>query len=230
MAVIKIQFISDFVCAWCYIAKRNLDAAISLYQKTYPGGKDDTFVITWAPYYLNYNPHPHSVNKLELANERLADQTPEQRAALEKRMNRAGQASGIPFNWGGQLGPNPATRTAHQLVYLAGEAPGAKYDRATQTSLVEAIFDAYHCRAQDISQHDILREAAQHAGIEKADVDDWLQRDQVGIMIDRNAEANKVATRAGVPTLVIQDSHRPEGIPDAMDLMEMFIGVREGSA
>ncbi|KAK8103676.1 uncharacterized protein PG998_010709 [Apiospora kogelbergensis] len=213
MAVIKIQFISDFVCA-----------------KTYPGGKDDTFEITWAPYYLNYNPHPHSVDKLELANERLADQTPEQRAALDKRMNRAGQASGIPFNWGGQLGPNPATRTAHQLVYLAGEATRGKYDPDKQTDLVEAIFEAYHCRAQDISRPDVLREAAQRAGMETADVDDWLQRDQVGDMIDRDAEANKVAAGTGVPTLVIQDTHRPEGIPDAMDLMELFIQVREAAA
>ncbi|KAI1650629.1 uncharacterized protein F4817DRAFT_326830 [Daldinia loculata] len=48
---------------WCYIAKRNLDTAISLYRKTYPGGESDTFSIVWTPYYLNYNPHPYSVEK-----------------------------------------------------------------------------------------------------------------------------------------------------------------------
>ncbi|KAI2779030.1 hypothetical protein F4815DRAFT_446628 [Daldinia loculata] len=63
MAVIEIQVISDIVCAWCYIAKRNLDTAIFLYRKTYPGGKSDTFSIVWTPYYLNYNPHPYSVEK-----------------------------------------------------------------------------------------------------------------------------------------------------------------------
>ncbi|KAK8038470.1 hypothetical protein PG993_006881 [Apiospora rasikravindrae] len=230
MAVIKIQFISDFVCA---VTKRNLDAAIALYQKTYPGGKDDTFDITWAPYYLNYNPYPHSIDKLELANERLADQTPEQRATLNTRMTRAGKASGIHFNWGGTLGPNPATRLAHQLVRLAGDAPNANYDGSKQTALVEALFEAYHCRAQDISQPDVLREAAQRAEITSADINDWLQRDQVGSLVDQEAEANKGPAGTagnGVPTLIIQGTHRPEGIPDAMDLMEIFIQVREVSA
>ncbi|KAI3317083.1 putative thioredoxin [Xylariaceae sp. AK1471] len=227
MAIIEIQIISDFVCGWCYIAKRNLDAAISLYQKTYPGGKSDTFAITWAPYYLNYNPHPHSVDKLKLADERLADMTPEQRAALTLHMNRAGRASGINFNWGGQLGPNPATRDVHWLVQLVGD----KYGAETQRDLVEAIFDAYHCRAQDISQHDVLRQVAQQAGVHADDVEAWLQSDETEkSMIDREAEKNKAMTGSGVPTLVIQGKHKPEGIPDAMDLMEIFIQVREASS
>ncbi|KAH6675226.1 hypothetical protein F5X68DRAFT_235382, partial [Plectosphaerella plurivora] len=57
MVVIEIEITFDFVCAWCFIHKRNLDAAIALYQKTYPGAKFDVFKISWTPYYLNYNPH-----------------------------------------------------------------------------------------------------------------------------------------------------------------------------
>ncbi|OTA68361.1 hypothetical protein K449DRAFT_429205 [Hypoxylon sp. EC38] len=70
MPAIEIQVISDFVCA-C-----NLDSAISLYHKTYLGGKSDTFTIKWAAYYLNYNTAPHSVDKLKLAKTRLAHLAP----------------------------------------------------------------------------------------------------------------------------------------------------------
>ncbi|KAM0334356.1 hypothetical protein ACHAQA_001382 [Verticillium albo-atrum] len=215
---------------WCYIAKRNLDAAISLYQKTYPGGKHDTFAITWTPYYLNYNPHPHSVDKLALADVRLADHTPEQRAALTKRMNQAGLASGIQFNWGGQLGPNPATRDAHRLVHLVGASASGhgKYDGETQHNLVEAIFEAYHCRAQDVALHDVLSASAQRAGINAADVEAWLQSGEAGDVVDGEAERSKAAmAHEGVPALVIQKEHRPGGIPDVMDLMEIFIRVKE---
>lgn len=212
---------------WCYIAKRNLDAAIALYQKTYPGGKSDAFDILWTPYYLNYNPHPHSVDKLALADVRLADQTAEQRAALTARMDRAGRAAGIAFNWGGKIGPNPTTRDAHRLVHRVGAAD--KYDGETQRELVEAIFEAYHCRAQDISERDALVDVAQRAQIDPADVQAWLQSgsDDTGDIIDREAEASKEAVTSGVPTLIIRDKYRPEGIPDVMDLMEIFIQAKE---
>lgn len=73
---------------WCYIGKRKLDRAISLYQKTYPGGKKDTFSIRWKPYYMHYNPHPHSVDKSEVTKVRLSDMSPERQAALTQRMEQ----------------------------------------------------------------------------------------------------------------------------------------------
>ncbi|RYP43325.1 hypothetical protein DL768_009991 [Monosporascus sp. mg162] len=169
---------------------------------------------------------PHSVDKLELADVRLADQTPEQREALAKRMDRAGRASGIHFNWGGKLGPNPATRDAHRLVYLVGAQD--KYDDETQRNLVEAIFEAYHCGAQDVAEHDVLREAMRRAGVDAADVEEWLQSNETADVIDREADKSKgTVAGSGVPTLVIQGRHRPEGIPDPADLMEIFIQVKE---
>ncbi|KAL0941602.1 uncharacterized protein CTRU02_204365 [Colletotrichum truncatum] len=227
MTTIEIEFIFDFVCAWCYIAKRNLDSAISLYQKTYPGGKYDTFAITWTPYYLNYNPHPHRVDKLELAESRLADMTSDQRIALNQRMTRAGLSSGINFKWGGYLGPGLATRNAHRLVHLAGAAED-RYNRVTQGNLVEAILDAYNCREQDIARDDVLVEAALRAGVRNADAEAWLQSDEAGDVVDAKAEKSKVtAAQSGVPTLIIQGKHRPEGIPDVMDLMQTFIQIKE---
>ncbi|KAH8659809.1 putative thioredoxin [Xylariales sp. PMI_506] len=246
MAVIEIQVVSDFVCAWCYIAKRNLDTAISLYRKTYPGGKRDTFAITWTPYFLNYNPHPCSVDKLTLADERLADQTPEQRAALTARMTRAGLAAGIAFDWGGKIGPNPTTRDAHRLVHLSGVAAAAAGDSrgivkdadddedsthgsAAQQALVEAIFAAYHVQAKNISQKEVLREAALQAGLTAADVDAWLASEEAGDVVDREANEGKAAAAeaGGVPAMIIQGEYRPDGIPDPMDLMEIFVRVRE---
>lgn len=166
------------------------------------------------------------MDKLELANTRLADQTPAQRAALTTRMNRAGLASGIEFNWGGKLGPNPASRDAHRLVRLVGD----KYGDQTQRELVEAIFDAYHCRAQDVADHNALLDAARRAGVDAGDAQAWLQSDEAGDVIDQEADKSKAAAAArsgGVPTLVIQGTYRPEGVPDVADLMEIFVQIKE---
>lgn len=72
MTVIKIEIVSDAICPWvrtrpsprrtntdecqCYIGYRNLQRAIRLYQKTYPGGSQDVFDITWKPYFLDQVP------------------------------------------------------------------------------------------------------------------------------------------------------------------------------
>ncbi|KAH6682156.1 DSBA-like thioredoxin domain-containing protein [Plectosphaerella plurivora] len=221
MAVIEITFTYDFVCAWCYIAKRNLDAAIALYRKTYPGGRDDVFAITWAPYYLDYNPHPHAIDKLAHADVILADRTPEQRAALTKRMNAAGRAAGIVFDWGGTLGPGHATRDAHRLVRLVCEKEGGE----RQGELVEAVMEAYHCRKGDVAEHQVLREAAARAGVGAVGVEKWLASDEAGEAVDSEAARNKAAG-TGVPVVSVRE-RQAEGMPDIMDLMEMFIEARQ---
>ncbi|KAF3069696.1 DSBA-like thioredoxin domain-containing protein [Daldinia childiae] len=222
MAVIEIQVVFDFLCAWCYIGKRNLDRAISLYQKTYPGGRSDTFAITWSPYYLEYNKAPYSVDKTELAETRLAHLTPKQRAALTLHMNRAGRAAGINFMWGGRIGPD--TREAHRLVRL-----GSTKSSEIRDAIVEGLLDAYQAREQDISERGVLRAVAVKAGIDGAEVDAWLDSDADADVVDEEARKNKeIFGEEGVPAFVIQGVNRLNGAQDPLDLVEVFIKVREG--
>ncbi|KAI1454829.1 thioredoxin-like protein [Annulohypoxylon moriforme] len=221
MAIIKVQVVFDFLCAWCYIAKHNLDRAISLYQKTYPGGRSDTFIITWAPYYLNYNTENHSVNKLDLAKVRLSHLTPDQHTALSQRMERAGRAAGIDFKWGGMIGPD--TRDAHRLVRLS-----LTKSAEVQDAVVEGLFSAYQERELDISDREVLRNVAVQAGINGEEVGAWLASDVDVSVVDDEAKKNKsLFSKSGVPTFVIQDEHHLDGVQDPMDLLEVFIKVRE---
>ncbi|EER41772.1 conserved hypothetical protein [Histoplasma capsulatum H143] len=61
MAVIKIDIISDAICPWCFIGYRDLQKAISLYQKTYPGGSKDEFQLSWKPYFIDQEPPSESI-------------------------------------------------------------------------------------------------------------------------------------------------------------------------
>lgn len=223
MTVIEIDVISDFVCAWCYIGKRKLDMAISLYQKTYPGGKSDVFSINYRPYYLNYGPSTHSVDKSEIADARLGSMTPEQRTKLFQRMNQIGRAVGINFQGGGKIGD---TRHAHRLVHLSRtKSP------EIQNALVDGIFAAYHELEKDISSKDVLREIAIGSGLEGAAVDEWLQSDLEAANVDEEAQRNRDSLAgSGVPAYIIQGSHHINGAEDAQDFMEIFIKVKEGDS
>jgi predicted DsbA family dithiol-disulfide isomerase len=221
---------------WCYISKRVLDQAISLYRKTYPGGKLDEFRLTWTPYYLNYNPHPHSIDKLELAktHAKTKDLTAEQREKLTQRMDRAGRAAGIVFRWGGKIGPNPSSRDAHRLIRWSssterrGPASAAAGEgNEMRDALIEGLFEAYHVLEQDISDRAVLRDVAVRAGFDAKEVSEYLDSGLDADVVDEEARKSKSMADAGVPLLVIQGTNRLDGVQDILDVMEAFVKVKE---
>ncbi|WAO85003.1 DSBA domain-containing protein [Fusarium falciforme] len=218
MTVITVDIIFDFVCAWCYIGKRQLEMAISLYQKTYPGGKSDIFAINWRPYYLNYGPSTHSVDKSEVADVKLADMTTEQREKLYRRMNQIGRSVGINFKSGGKVGD---TRFAHSLAHLASTK-----EPEVLNAVVERIFQAYHELEKDISTKEVLREIAINSAIAAGEVDEWLDSEEQVKAVDDQAEKNKeFLAGTGVPNYTVQ-GERLDGQPDAEDFMEAFIKAK----
>ncbi|KAM0798675.1 putative thioredoxin [Usnea florida] len=220
MIVVNIGVVSDFVCAWCYIGKRTLERAISLYQKTYPEGKKDIFSVMYRPCYLNYNPSPHSVDKRELAETKLSGMSSEKVAAMTQRVNQIGRSVGITFSSGGKIG---STRDAHRLVHLSqSKSPNV------QDALVNKLFEAYHELEKDISSQDILREVARGAGLDGSEVDEWLNSSVGGDVVDAQAESNRKLVTSGVPTFIIQGKHRVDGAQDPEEFLQTFVNVKEG--
>ncbi|KAF4261123.1 hypothetical protein KXV68_005118 [Aspergillus fumigatus] len=226
MTVIEIDVVFDFICPWCHIGKRSLDRAIALYRKTYPGGRNDTITIKWRPFYLNPNRHGRSVPKSVLIDERLKDKTPEQRAAMVKRVEKIAQSVGVRINYGRMIGPD--TRDAHRLVYLSREDPAISSE--IHGELVERLLEAFHERAMDITRPEVLKEAAAAAGIEAAVVERWLAED-VGNVVDEEARKyREVEGIKGVPRFRFQGKYEWDG-EDLQECMEIMgkVKAEEGS-
>lgn len=51
MTKFDIEIVSDTVCPWCYVGKQKLEQGITAYKQQHPDS-DDTFSITWRPFYL----------------------------------------------------------------------------------------------------------------------------------------------------------------------------------
>jgi len=49
--ILNIDIISDVVCPWCYIGKRQIEAALALYTQQNPGAEQPR--VTWRPFQLN---------------------------------------------------------------------------------------------------------------------------------------------------------------------------------
>ncbi len=214
---------TDFVLwtQWCYIGKRTLEKAVSLYQKTYPGGKDDVFSVTWRPYYLNENPPLHSVDKREVTESKLSGLSSDRVTAMTQRLNQIGCSVGIDFRPGGKIG---STRDAHRLIHLTQTTKPPE----VQDALVEKLFEAYHKSEKDISSRDVLREIAIDAGLDGLEVNEWLSSSLGRDIVDAEASENRKRGYSGVPIFIVQGVHRVDGAQDPQEFLEVFTKVKEG--
>ncbi|KAI2610096.1 uncharacterized protein GGS25DRAFT_245494 [Hypoxylon fragiforme] len=102
-----IEFILDIICPYCYIALKNLDAAIEIYTARHP---EATFEITCSPFLLDPIAARSAYEKSTYLNART--HSPEHWARL-------GEPVGINFSWEGLTG---STRDAHKLLRFALES------------------------------------------------------------------------------------------------------------
>lgn len=174
--------------------------------------------MNWRPYYLDYNQSPHSVDKSEVANRKLANVSEDKIRAMTARLEQIGRSVGISFKWGGKIG---STRDAHRLIYYTQQVKPE-----CQDALVEGLFHAYHELEEDVSDHVVLRQIALEAGLEGREVDGLLVSDCGGYVVDQEAHLNKAGSRTGVPFFMIQDEHSVDGAQDLMEFLEAFSKVK----
>lgn len=144
----------------------------------------------------------------------------EKREALTKRVNQVGRELGIEFKYGGKFG---STRDAHRLICLSEGMSEDVRDR-----LVEGLFGAYHEEERDISEREVLREIVVEAGIERGEVEEWLDSDVGGEIVDEGAKRNSERVDGkGVPYFIIQGKYVVDGAQDFGEFFEAFVKVKE---
>ncbi|KAI1453903.1 DSBA oxidoreductase [Annulohypoxylon moriforme] len=217
MTNINIKIVSDTVCPWCYIGKKRVDKAIDLYRKVYPNAKDDTFTITWSPFYLDPTSPKVGVPITERMVQRFG---PERLAALQQRLTTLGREEGINFGFRGKVGN---TRDSHRLIQL-GKTKGNE----VENKVVLELFKSYFESDGDITSHDTLIAAAEKAGLDKTEVKDWLDTGKGGKEVDEEVQEAVAKDIHGVPHFTVQGKYEVDGAQDAQAFLEAFASVKEG--
>ncbi|RAO66183.1 uncharacterized protein BHQ10_002195 [Talaromyces amestolkiae] len=223
MVTFNIEVISDPICSWCFIAHRALQKTIRLYKTTIPNGSADIFNITYLPYYL-LDPALTSRDKTDFQ----GVITPRKHQNLTyTRITQIGRAYGIMFNfWEGKIG---GTREVHRLIQLAQSRKGAE----VRDGVLDEVFSAFHERAIDITDREVLRSIAIEAGVGAEEVDEWLakENDFGGDYLESQLEkARKLigTEKKGVPVFMVQGNYRFDGAPDISELLGTLVGIRDG--
>ncbi|KAI1939945.1 hypothetical protein LOZ66_002380 [Ophidiomyces ophidiicola] len=210
-----IRIVSDTVCPWCYVGKKNLDAAIALYQATQPDtAATDSFSVTWQPFMLNPHAPLPSIDKQAYYAQRFgADRA----QAMHARVARAGAAVGIAFRFGGRTG---SSRDSHRLIQLG-------HKQGVQTRVVEQLFAAYFEHEQDITAIEVLVGAGVRAGLDEREVREWLETGSGGEEVDREVAEARARGVQGVPCFVVQGRYCVEGAGAPGQFLDVFEEIRE---
>lgn len=214
MTNFRINVVSDTVCPWCYVGRRQLQEAIKLWNAK-PAGANDTFTVAYLPYQLN--PHlekgpASSFDKQKYYEEKFGTA---RTAMMQQRLQQIGGELGINFKFGGRTGN---TRDSHRLVRLAKD-----YGNEVELKTLDGLFAAYFENEKDITSYDTLRNVAVQAGIPEAEFQQGIiDSDKGGPEVDEEVAKARSGGVTGVPDFTIQDRFQWSGARDPEDFLAIF--------
>ncbi|KAL8959017.1 MAG: hypothetical protein Q9183_005717 [Haloplaca sp. 2 TL-2023] len=216
MTNFTISIISDTVCPWCYVGKNKLDRAISTHRSSHPSSTpDDTFSITWLPFYLNPDAPKPGVDKRQYYMSKFG---PERTPLMFDRLAQVGKDVGIDFKFGGKTGN---TRDSHRVIQLA-KTKG----EGMQTKVVEELFRAYFEEEKDITSHEVLQAAAVKAGLPETETKEWLGSDKGGKEVDKEVKEAQMMAVSGVPHFTLQGKYEIGGAQDPEAFVQIFEKIK----
>jgi len=212
MTNFTIAVVSDTVCPWCYVGKKKLEAGIAAFKKQHP---EDTFSISWMPYYLNPHAPKVGINKKEYYEQKFgSDRT----NIIFERLRQTGQNVDIDFKFGGKTGN---TRDSHRLIQL-----GKSKSPELQTRVVEELFASYFENEGDITSQDVLVQCAKKAGLDEKEAKEWLESGKGGKEVDEEVRFAQVMGVGGVPNFTLQGKYEVGGAQDAGVFLRLFEKIK----
>ena len=203
----RIDVISDAICPWCYIGKRQLESALRILDQD-----QLRFSVMWHPYQLNPDMPAEGV---ERATYRAAKFGSAERAqAIDQRITETAASIGLEFHLE-KLTRTPNTLNAHRLIRFAAQ-------QGVQDSVVEALFKAYFCDGADLGDAELLAAIGGTGGLDPDEVWKMLASEDGKREVLANDQMARNAGIQGVPSFALQGHVLFSGALAAEDMANAF--------
>lgn len=193
----KLQFVSDYVCPYCYAAKLPLVEACR---------ERGDVTIEWVPFELSRPPKP----QVDTYND------PVRRAKYAETLVPLCSEMGLNMKLPPNVVPRPYTNLAFEgFHYAAAHGLAEMYN--------DRVYEAYFVHEQDIGSIDVLCGIAADVGLDAADFrralndGDYAEKQRLAAEYSRN-----VLNVRGVPTIFIDGEQAPGGIYTKQSFIELL--------
>ncbi len=211
--VMQIDIVSDTVCPWCFIGKRRLERALA-------ARPERAVEVGWRPFQLNPDLPAEGMDRAEYVAQKFGK---ERAQRIYDTIRSAGEEVGIPFAFDA-IRRMPSTLRSHQLIRWAGGA-------GVQDQVVEALFQSFFLKGEDIGADSVLAEIAAAAGMDRALVLDLLARDADAELVRAEDQVARDMGIAGVPCFIINRKYALSGAQDPAVFLQVFdLAEREEEA
>ena len=217
----NIDIISDVVCPWCYIGKRQIEAALARYAQEAPGAEAPR--VTWRPFQLNPDLPAEGMSRQDYVLRKFGAA---RATDVYARVAAVGAEHGIAFAFE-RIARQPNTAAAHSLIALAG-APGPQ-THGLQDRVKEAFLRAYFLDGVDLTKTENLVAIASGAGLERSQAERCLADPQSRLAVEDEDRRARAIGVEGVPffifngKLAVSGAQGPEALLDAMRQAEAAV-------
>ena len=209
----RIEYVFDTVCPWCYVGKRRFERALAQ--------RPDTRVrILWRPFLLNPDLPPEGIDRRTYLDRKFGGAARVQR--VHSAVAAAGEAEGIKFDFDA-ITRMPNSLQSHRLIRYAGSI-------GREADVVESLYQAYFTLGLDIGDLDVLADVGARFGLERGPLMAYLSSDTDAVaVLNDNARAHRLGVN-GVPCLILDSSYALAGAQEPDILLRLIDIVREGEA
>ncbi|CAA7617426.1 Polyketide biosynthesis dithiol-disulfide isomerase [Candidatus Terasakiella magnetica] len=209
----RLEYVFDTVCPWCYVGKRRLERALALRP-------DARVTIRWRPFLLNPDLPPEGIERKLYLDRKFGGPSRVQR--VHAAVGAAGKTEGIVFDFDA-ITRTPNSVNSHRLIRHAAAT-------GHEGQVVEALYHAYFVEGRDIGDVVTLAKIGTEAGLEPKGLRDYLDSDQdVAAVLNDNVHAHRLGVN-GVPCLVLDGNYAVAGAQEPDILLRLIDIVREAEA
>lgn len=204
----RIDVISDAICPWCYIGKRQLERALDILE----GRHKLRFSVAWHPFQLNPEMPAEGVDRAKYRIAKFG--SAERSRQMDERITEVAAGVGIEFHLE-KLSRTPNTVKAHRLIRFAAQ-------RGVQDGVVEALFDGYFCNGLDIGDDKVLADIGHRGGLDYESVLSMLASDEGRREVLAGDQMARNCGIQGVPSFALQGHVLFSGAVPADEMADSF--------
>jgi predicted DsbA family dithiol-disulfide isomerase len=208
---ISIDVVSDVVCPWCFIGKRNLQEALRLLHDESPGIVPR---VRWLPFFLNPDTPEDGEPYQAFMEKKFGGRANVLRG--RERLTQAGAAAGLEFEFDG-IAVRPNTLRAHRLMHRTQTSGDAD-------ALAERLFAGFFQRGEDVGDIDTLARIAAECGQDEQAVRAYLATDDDADEVREFAERAPKLGIGGVPFFIVDGAI---GLSGAQPPDEILNAIRQ---